>query len=120
MSPVKVRRIAIGGSKRMAVWDDLNREEKLKIYDSGISFQQEEQRSHIMPNYRIGDIYAPRVSDCEPLAGVVAHFGKVIAGRERSIMDGRKGLRIIDMLERAQSSLDASLRTTTSLRQAAE
>jgi hypothetical protein len=51
---------------------------------------------------------------------VVAHFGKVIAGRERSIMDGRKGLRIIDMLERAQSSLDASLRTTTSLRQAAE
>ena len=42
MSPVKVRRIAIGGSRRMAVWDDLNREEKLKIYDSGISFQQEE------------------------------------------------------------------------------
>jgi predicted dehydrogenase len=120
MSPVKVRRIAIGGSKRMAVWDDLNREEKLKIYDSGISFQQEEQRSHIMPNYRIGDIYAPRVSDCEPLAEVVAHFGKVITGRERSIMDGRKGLRIIDMLERAQSSLDASLRTTSSLRRAAE
>jgi hypothetical protein len=50
----------------------------------------------------------------------VAHFGKVIAGRERSIMDGRKGLRIIDMLERAQSSLDASLRITTSLRRASE
>ena len=60
------------------------------------------------------------MSDCEPLAEVVAHFGKVITGRERSIMDGRKGLRIIDMLERAQSSLDASLRTTTALRQAAE
>ena len=104
----------------MAVWDDLNREEKLKIYDSGISFQQEEQRSHIMPSYRIGDIFAPRVPDCEPLAGVVAHFGKVISGQERSIMDGRKGLRIIDMLERAQFSLDASLRRTSSLRQAAE
>jgi predicted dehydrogenase len=120
MSPVKVRRIAIGGSKRMAVWDDLNREEKLKIYDSGISFQQEEQRSHIMPSYRIGDIYSPRVSDCEPLAEVVAHFGNVIAGRERSIMDGRKGLRIVDMLERAQSSLDTSLRTISPLWRAAE
>jgi predicted dehydrogenase len=119
MSPVKVRRIALGGSKRMAVWDDLNREEKLKIYDSGISFQQEEQRTHIMPNYRIGDIYSPRVLDCEPLACVVTHFGNVIAGREKSIMDGRKGLRIVDMLGRAQSSLDASLRITSSRRLAA-
>jgi predicted dehydrogenase len=118
MSPVKVRRIAIGGSKRMAVWDDLNREEKLKVYDSGISFQQEEQRSHIMPSYRIGDIYSPRIADCEPLAEVVAHFGNVICGRERSIMDGRKGLRVVGMLEHAQASLDASLRTTSSLRAA--
>jgi predicted dehydrogenase len=119
MSPVKVRRIAIGGSKRMAVWDDLNREEKLKIYDSGISFQLEEQRTHIMPSYRIGDIYSPRVSDCEPLAGVVTHFSNVIAGRERSIMDGRKGLRMVEMLEQAQSSLDASLRATSTRRLAA-
>jgi len=120
MSPVKVRRIAIGGSKRMAVWDDLDREEKLRIYDTGISFQHEEQRTHIMPSYRIGDIYSPRVSDCEPLAGVVAHFGNVIAGRELSIMDGRKGLRIIDLLQRAQSSLDSSLRATSALRRAVQ
>ncbi|MBV8590691.1 MAG: Gfo/Idh/MocA family oxidoreductase [Acetobacteraceae bacterium] len=120
MSPIKVRRIAIGGSRRMAVWDDLNREEKLKIYDSGISFQQEEHRTHIMPNYRIGDIYSPRVSDCEPLTGVVSHFGNVIAGREQSIMDGRKGMRIVNMLEQAQVSLDLSLRTTSSLCRAAE
>src|SRR5437763_59176 len=104
----------------MTDWYDLHREEKLKIYDRRISSQQKQQRSHIMPSHRTGDIYAPRVSDCEPLAEVVAHFGKVITGRERSIMDGRKGLRIIDMLERAQSSLDASLRTTSSLRRAAE
>ena len=116
MSPVKVRRIAIGGSKRMVVWDDLDREEKLKIYDSGISFQQEDQRVHIMPSYRVGDIYSPRVANCEPLAKVVAHFGNVIAGREPSIMDGSKGLRIVNMLEQAQSSLDASLRATAALR----
>jgi predicted dehydrogenase len=120
MSPVKVRRIAIGGSKRMAVWDDLNREEKLKIYDSGISFQQEDQRSHIMPSYRIGDIYSPRISDCEPLAEVVTHFGNVIAGRERSIMDGRKGLRVVAMLEQAQSSLNASLDAISTLQRSGE
>ena len=120
MSPVKVRRIAIGGSKRMVVWDDLNREEKLKIYDSGISFQQEDQRVHIMPSYRVGDIYSPRVADCEPLAKVVAHFCNVIAGRETSIMDERKGLRIVNMLEQAQSSLDASLRATSNLRRSAQ
>jgi hypothetical protein len=44
----------------------------------------------------------------------VSHFGEVIAGRERSIMDGRKGLRIIGMLEQAQSSLDASRQTVSS------
>jgi predicted dehydrogenase len=120
MSPVKVRRIAVGGSKRMAVWDDLDREEKLKIYNSGISFHQEEHRSHIMPSYRIGDIYSPRVPECEPLAEVVAHFGKVIAGQERSIMDGRHGLRVLGMLEQAQSSLDASLRTISVRRDAAQ
>jgi len=120
MSPVKVRRIAIGGSKRMAVWDDLNREEKLKIYDSGISFQHEEQRTHIMPSYRIGDIYSPRITDDEPLTKVVTHFGNVIAGREPSLMDGRKALRVVDLLERAQSSLDSSLRATSALRRAAQ
>jgi len=120
MSPVKVRRVAIGGSKRMVVWDDLNREEKFKIYDSGISFQHEEQRTHIMPSYRIGDIYSPRISDSEPLTKVVAHFGNVISGRERSIMDGCKGLRIVQMLEQAQSSLESSMRTTSALRRAAQ
>ena len=120
MSPVKVRRIAIGGSKRMAVWDDLDREEKLKIYDSGISFQQQEQRTHIMPSYRVGDIYSPRVADCEPLAKVVAHFGNVIAGREPSIMDGCKGLRIVKMLELAQSSLDSSLRAIAQSRRSVQ
>ena len=120
MSPVKVRRIAIGGSKRMAVWDDLNREERLKIYDSGISFQHEEQRTHIMPSYRIGDIYSPRITDDEPLTKVVTHFGNVIAGREPSLMDGRKALRVVDLLERAQSSLDSSLRATSALRRAAQ
>jgi len=116
MSPVKVRRISIGGSKRMVIWDDLSREEPLKIFDSGITKQPEEQRGLLMPTYRIGDIYSPRVEQPEPLAELVEHFRAVIAGREESIMDGGRGLRVVRMLTAAQDALDHSLKTTADLR----
>lgn len=119
MSPVKVRRIAIGGSKQMVVWDDLNRDERLKIYDSGIHVQPEDQRDVLIPSYRIGDVFSPRVPENEPLAAVAEHFRAVIAGDTRSLMDGRKGLRIVSLLEAAQRSLDVSLATTERLRTAA-
>jgi predicted dehydrogenase len=112
MSPVKVRRIAIGGSSRMAVWDDLHQDEKLKIYNSGIEVQPQEQRGMIVPSYRIGDVHSPRLTQSEPLAGVVQHFRRVIAGEEESLMDGRRGLRVVQLLEAAQRSLTASLAET--------
>jgi predicted dehydrogenase len=116
MSPVKVRRLAIGGSARMLVWDDLNSEEKIKIYNSGIDFQPQEERNVAVPEYRIGDIFSPRVATREALSAVVEHFAKVIAGDEKPIMDGRSGLRIVSMLEQAQKTLDASLAQVNRLR----
>ena len=74
MSPVKVRRIAVGGSKQMVVWDDLNLEERIKIYDTGIEIQPEAQRTTMVPGYRIGDIYSPRLAGNEPLNRIAAHF----------------------------------------------
>lgn len=109
MSPVKARRTAIGGTNKMMVWDDLDRDEPLRVYDSGISVLSNEQRDVIVPNYRIGDVYAPRIPTGEPLAAVVRHFQQVIEGTEVSIMDGRKGLRITRTLEWAQRVLDANL-----------
>jgi predicted dehydrogenase len=108
MSPVKVRRVAIGGSKQMVVWDDMNNEEKIKIYDSGIDFRPEEQRNVL---YRIGDIYSPRIPTGEALAGVIGEFHKAITGPKRSVIDGRAGLRVVRMLEKAQAALDVSLTT---------
>lgn len=116
MSPVKVRRLAIGGSARMLVWDDLNSEEKIKIYNSGIDFQPQEERLVAVPEYRIGDIFSPRVPMREALAGVVEHFAKVIAGEKKPIMDGKSGLRVVSMLEAAQKALDASLAQVSRLR----
>lgn len=116
MSPVKVRRIAIGGSRQMLVWDDLDREEKLKIYNSGISFQAEALKPTIVPDYRIGDIYSPRLSNHEPLAAMVDHFAEAITGGVSSIADGRQGVRVVRMLEAAQQALDENFARTAKSR----
>src|SRR5205085_8870874 len=104
------RRIAIGGSQNMVVWDDLRPEEPLKIYNSGIDVHPADQRSTIMPTYRIGDIYSPRLKADEPLAQIVEQFGRAIIAREPSPIDGYAGLRVVRQLEAAQHSLDESLR----------
>jgi predicted dehydrogenase len=109
MSPVKVRRIAIGGTKRMVVWDDLNNEERFKIYNSGIDFQSEAERDVIMPSYRIGDIHSPRLPNSEPLARMIQHFYHVICEAQASPVDGRAGLRVVRLLQRTQHALDRSL-----------
>lgn len=109
MSPVKVRRIAIGGSKNMVVWDDLRPEEPIKLYDSGIDVHAEDERATLIPTYRIGDIYSPRLVTEEPLASVVSHFAQVIANRQSSVIDGHAGLRVVRQLEAAQRALDESL-----------
>lgn len=116
MSPVKVRRVAIGGDQRMIIWDELNREEKLKIYNSGIRFQPEEERQVILPDYRVGDIFSPRVSNTEALREAVEHFGAVVSGQAVSLMDGDAGLRIVRTLERAQKEIEKNLRQIDHMR----
>ncbi|MDX2257496.1 MAG: Gfo/Idh/MocA family oxidoreductase [Hyphomicrobiaceae bacterium] len=117
MSPVKVRRFTIGGTQQMLIWDDLDQDQKIKIYDHGIEFQPQESRNLIIPEYRIGDIYSPKVSRREALAGVASHFAAVIAGTEASIMDGAKGLKVVEILERADAKLTANLAVTAGRRQ---
>jgi predicted dehydrogenase len=116
MSPVKARRIAVGGTKQMVVWDDLNLEERLKIYDSGIEFHPESERLAIVPGYRIGDISSPRIFHGEALAGVVEEFARVITERTASIIDGSGGIRVVRILEKAQKALDHNLRNIANLR----
>lgn len=109
MSPVKVRRFAVGGTEKMLIWDDLDHDQKIRIYNSGIHFYPEADRSTIIPEYRIGDIYSPRILSSEALAGVVGHFAEVIGGKTQSIMDGERGLSIVRILDDAQRKLDRNL-----------
>lgn len=117
MSPVKVRRIAIGGTNKMIVWDDLNREETVKVYNSGIQVQAEDQRPVIIPAYRIGDIYSPRLASREALSSVIEHFAEVISGKAKSIMSGERGLRIVRILEASQKVLNESIQRDRNSRQ---
>ncbi len=109
MSPMKVRRFVIGGTRQMLLWDDLNQEQKIRIYDSGIAFNAGDARSTIVPDYRIGDIHAPHVPRGEALAEVVRHFLAVIEGREAALADGQRGLKVVRVLEQAQRQLDRNL-----------
>ena len=109
MSPVKQRRIAVGGSARMAVWDDLDRNEPLKIYDSGITLLPQAERELIIPSYRVGDVTSPRLANVEPLAALVEHFRQVVLGRERPRTDGDHGVRVLRTIETAQRALDLNL-----------
>ena len=117
MSPMKVRRFAIGGTRHMLIWDDLDHDQKVRIYDSGIEFRAEGQRATIVPDYRIGDIYSPRVSRKEALISVVDHFGAVIRSEQTSIMAGEHGLKVVQVMERAQRTLDRSLADVAAQRQ---
>ena len=119
MSPVKVRRFAIGGTRQMLIWDDLDLDQKIRIYNTGIEFHPDSERATIIPEYRIGDIYSPRVPQREALAGVVEHFGNVIGRKEPSIMDGERALKVVRILEQAQQRLEASLAAVAARRRAA-
>jgi predicted dehydrogenase len=116
MSPVKVRRIAVGGSNQMVVWDDLKLEERIKIYNSGIEFRPESERLAIVPSYRIGDVSSPRIVNREALAGVVEEFARVIVEKKvDSIIDGSQGVRVVRLLEMAQTAVDRSLQAARPL-----
>jgi predicted dehydrogenase len=113
LSPVKVRRIAIGGSKQMVVWDDLNAEERVKIYNSGIELRPEEQR---FIHYRIGDIHSPRVPNREALAGIIDEFSRTIKGNKDSVVDGMHGARVVRTLEMAERALKRNLAVAQSIK----
>ena len=109
MSPMKVRRLLIGGTQQMLMWDDLEHDQKVRIYNCGIAVRPEAERANLIPDYRLGDIFSPRVPRREALAGVVAHFAGVIKEQEAPLMGGAQGLKVVQVLERAQQALDRNL-----------
>lgn len=105
LSPVKVRTTLIGGEKKMLVWNDLEPDEKVKIYDKGAEIKKKEGVYEMLVSYRAGDMWAPKIEQVEALRGELAYFMGCIRTGERPINDGLAGLRVVQMLEAADHSL---------------
>ncbi|MGH7603390.1 MAG: Gfo/Idh/MocA family protein [Gemmatimonadaceae bacterium] len=106
LSPVKIRRTLVGGSKRMIVYDDLETSEKVKIYDKGITVTETpDEVRKLLISYRMGDLWAPKVNETEALRLEVAHFRNCIEGTEAPLTPGERGLAIVRMLEAADKSM---------------
>ena len=106
LSPVKVRRTIIGGSRQMVIYDDMEASEKVKVYDSGITVTNSpEDVYNLLINYRNGDMHSPRTDTTEALAVEVRHFAECITKGIRPITDGLAGLEVIQLLEAASFSM---------------
>ncbi len=106
LAPVKVRQVLIGGSKKMITYDDLEPSEKVKIYDKGISFTDDPQQIQEMRvGYRTGDMWAPKLSGAEALSLEGEHFVDCIVNGKEPETSGKLGLRIVELIEAATSSM---------------
>lgn len=106
LAPVKVRQILVGGAKKMITYDDLEPSEKLKIYDKGVSFTDDPKMIHEMRvGYRTGDMWAPKLDSSEALRVEGEHFVDCIINSKTPITDGKLGLRVVEVIEAATSSM---------------
>jgi predicted dehydrogenase len=105
LSPVKVRTTLIGGEKKMLVWNDLEADEKIKVYDKGVVVTNRESDYNMRVNYRSGDMFAPRVEQSEALKTLTEYFVRCVTEGERPVNDGHAGLRVVKLLEACNRSL---------------
>ncbi len=107
LEPCKVRRITVVGSKKMVVYNDVENETKIKIYDKGVDPIPEDTNGfgEFHCNYRTGDITIPNIRFIEPLKQECQHFVECIQNHNEPSSCGREGLEVVKILEAAQRSL---------------
>lgn len=105
-SPVKIRMFLIGGDKKMIVYNDLEPTEKIKIYDSGININtNDEEKNSILIDYRIGDLYIPKLENTEALQNLTTEFLDCIKNKKQPKSNAEFSLEIIKILEAAEISI---------------
>ena len=106
LDPCKVRRVTVVGSKKMIVYNDIENEQKLKIYDKGVDAPPHTNGyGEFQCNYRSGDITIPNIRFVEPLRQECQHFLDCIAGHKQPSSNGQDGLSVVRILEAAQHSM---------------
>lgn len=108
LDPAKERKLIVVGSKMMLVFDDLDNEMPLKIYDKRVDTG--EVARGLSTEYKIklhsGDIYAPQIENKEPLLEELIHFIKCIKNNKKPLTDLENGLRVVKVLESCQGSIE--------------
>ncbi|WP_240181897.1 Gfo/Idh/MocA family oxidoreductase [Nocardioides sp. 616] len=109
LSPTKIRQMVISGTRRTLVWDDLNPQQRLSVYDRGVDLAHNSataaDRTASTISYRLGDTWAPALPEREALGSMVAEFAASIREQRPSHTDGEAGLRVLRVLEAAARSL---------------
>jgi predicted dehydrogenase len=101
--------MVIGGSRRTLVWDDLNPQQRLSIYDRGVDLARTSvagaDRAASTVSYRLGDTWSPALPEREALGSMVTEFAAAIHEGRPALTDGRSGLRVLEVLEAASQRL---------------
>ncbi len=105
LSPVKIRTTLIGCEKKMLVWNDLEADEKIKVYDKGVNITSREGLYNLLVNYRSGDMWAPQVEQVEALKQELTYFLDCVSSNRTPFNDGAAGLRVVKLLEAASQSV---------------
>lgn len=107
LAPVKIRKVLIGGDQKMIVFDDLQADEKVCVFDKGVNMESKspQERQQARVEYRMGDMLAPKLDRTEPLHRMCQHFIDCINGKVEPISDGSFGLKVVKILEAGERSI---------------
>jgi predicted dehydrogenase len=106
LSPVKVRTTLIGGKDKMLVWNDLEPDEKIRVYDKGVHIVNGQGVYDLLVSYRSGDVWSPKVDGTEALKRELDYFIDCVTTNQTPANDGHAGLRVVRLLEAAERSLN--------------
>lgn len=104
-SPVKIRMMLIGGDRKMIVYNDVEPTDKIRIYDTGYTVKNDEDKQKLLIDYRTGDIFIPKTPSTEALALMVEDFALSITEKRAPVSDSASGLAVIRILEASSESL---------------
>jgi predicted dehydrogenase len=104
LSPHKMRRTCVVGSKRMITYDDTEASEKVKIYDRGVTVRTPETFGEFQMTYRMGDVLSPYLANTEPLLLEMEHFIECIESKQTPRTDGQFGANVVAAIEMAINS----------------
>ena len=116
LHPSKVRQITVVGDKKMLIWNDMSPSEPVRIFDKSIhQTEMKEQVEGTLSEFRFsiqdGQVFIPRIRQCEPLKEECNHFIECILNNSTPLSDGMNGYHVVAALEAATKSMHSNSKT---------